>query len=125
MQRGVQASRQVDDGASAVDVDGALFGRTGCHVVDRRAVHQMVDPAHLGDGLVGQRQLRQLPDQRLCAFAPLGGQAFEASQRLAPDQHPHLGVGPGVQQASYDAATNKPGTAGNDIPHSAMVAGIS
>ena len=123
MQRGVQPPRQLDDGAGALDVGGALLGLAGGDVVDRRAVHQVVDVAQLGDGLVGQPELGgQLADQRFCPFTPLGGEAFEAAQRLAADQHPHLRVGLGVQQTGHDAAPNKPGTAGNDIPHAAIVA---
>jgi len=73
------SSIQTDDGAGALDIGGALLGLSGGDVVDRRTVHQMVDPAQLGDGLVGQLQLWQVADQGFGPFAPLGGEAFEPS----------------------------------------------
>ena len=118
----VQPARQLEDGAGALDVGGALLRLTGGEVVDGRTVHQMVYLTQLGDGLLGQPELGQPADQRLCPVAPLDGQAFEAAQRLAADQDPYLGIGSGGQQTGYDAAPNKPGTAGNDIPHAAIVA---
>ena len=40
----------------------------------------------------------QVGDQRFYPFTPLAGPAFEAPQRLAADQHPHLRIRLGVQQ---------------------------
>jgi len=117
VQRGVQPPRKFDHRAGALDVGDPLLRLVGGDVVDRRAVHDMIDVAQLGDGLVGQYQFWQLADQRLRPFVPLGGEAFEASQRLAADHHPHLRFRPGFQQTRHDAAPDKPGTAGNDIPH--------
>ncbi len=126
VQGGAEPLRQLDHGAGAVHIGGPLLGLPGGDVVDRRAVHQVVDVSQLGQGLVAQLQRRQLSDQRFHPVAP-GGVAprrepFEAAQRLPADQHPHLRFGPGLQKTSDDAATNKPGTAGNDIPHEDIVA---
>jgi hypothetical protein len=55
----------------------------------------MVNLAELGKGLLGQCQSRELADQRLRSFTPLGGEVFEARQRRAADQHPHLSIRPG------------------------------
>ena len=74
MQRRVEPARQFDHGAGAFDVGGPLIGLAGGDVVDRRAVHDMVDVAQLGDGLVGTEiRLGQVADQRFCSFTPLGG----------------------------------------------------
>ena len=96
MQRRIEPARQVDDGPGAVDVGRALLGLGGGDVVDRRTVHQVIDVAQLGDGLVGQPEARlgQLADQRFCPLTPLFGQPLEATQRRASDQNPHLGVRP-------------------------------
>ena len=90
---GVQPPRQFDDGPGAIDIGGSLLGIISGDVVDRRTVHHMVDPTQLGDGLVGQFELRQVTDQWLCSVIPLQGQMFEATQRLTANQHPHLRVG--------------------------------
>ncbi|VBA35995.1 hypothetical protein LAUMK13_00952 [Mycobacterium innocens] len=82
-------------------------------------MHDMVHPAQLVERLIAQRELRKLADQRLGSLTPLGRQAFETSQRLTADQHPHLRGGPGIEQTRDDTATKKPGTAGNDISHAA------
>jgi len=99
VQRGVQPHGQLDRGAGAVDVGGTLLGLAGGDgrdVIDRRAVHHVVDLAQLGDGLVGKRQLGQVPDQWFYPFIPLNGPAFEPPQRLAANQHPHLRIRLGV-----------------------------
>ena len=61
VQRGVQPPRQLDDRAGALDVGGSLLGLAGGDVVDRRAMHDMIDMIpQLGDGLVAQRELGQV-----------------------------------------------------------------
>ena len=120
VQRRVESARQLDDGTGAVHVGRALLGFGRGDVIDRGTVHDMVDiRAQLGDGLVGQPEawLGQLAHQRFRSFTPLAGQPFEATQRRAAHQDPHLGVRSGVQQTAHHAAPNKPGTAGNDIAH--------
>lgn len=124
--RRAEALRQGDHRAGALDIGGALLGLAGGDVVDCRAVHHVVDLAQLGEHLVAQVQLRQLGDQRFDPIAPLitprRREPFEAAQRPPSHQHPHLRVGPGLKKTRHDAATDKPGTAGNDIPHEDMVA---
>ena len=73
MQRRVEPAREFDHGAGAFDVGDALIGFGGGDVVDRRAVHYMLDVAQLGDGLVGQPEigLGQVADQWFRSFAPL------------------------------------------------------
>ena len=88
--------RQLDDGAGALDVGGPLLGLAGGDVVDRRAMHHVVDLAQLGDGLVGQLEFREVGDQWFYPFVPVHGPAFETPQRLAANQHPHLRVRLGV-----------------------------
>jgi hypothetical protein len=103
VQCGVQPPGQFDDGASALnmgDVGGPLLslaGGDGRAVIDRRAVHHVVDLAQLGDGLVGELEFRQVFDQRFYSFVPVQGPSFEPPQRLAADQHPHLRIRLGVQ----------------------------
>ncbi len=121
---GAQPLCQRNDGAGALDVGFALLGLADRDVIDRRAVHQVVDLAELGDHLLSQIQLGQFPDQRLYPVTPIEGEALEAAQRLAPDQYPHLGIGLMVQQSGNESAANKPGTAGNDIPHGAHRGGM-
>ena len=116
----VEPARQLDDGTGALHVGRALLGFGGGDVVDRRTVHDVADiRAQIGDGLVGQPEARlgQLAHQRFCSFTPLVGELFEATQRRAANQDPHLGIRSGVQQTGHHAASNKPGTAGNDIAH--------
>ena len=122
VQRRAQALRELDHRAGALDVDRLLLGLPGRDVVDRRAVHHVVDPTELREVVAGQRQAGQLTDQGFRTLTPLGGQPLESPERLATDQHRHLRVRPGLQQTRYDAAPDKPGTAGNDISHSAIVA---
>jgi hypothetical protein len=119
MQGGVEPARQVDDGAGAVDVGRALAVLVGGDVVDRRAMHDVIDAAQFGDGLVGEAEVRrgEVADQGFRAFAPLGGEPFEPGQRCAAHEHPHLGVIATVQDLRHHSAANEPGTAGNEIAH--------
>jgi hypothetical protein len=81
VQRRIEPMRQVDDGPGAVHVGRALLGLGGGDVVDRRTVHQVIDVAQLGDGLVGQPEARlgQLAHQRFRPITPLFGQHLEAT----------------------------------------------
>ena len=119
VQRRVQALGQLDHRPGAVDVGGALGVVVGGDVVDRTAVHDVVDGAELGDGLVAEPEVGggEVADQRFGSLTPLGGQAFEPGERLAAHQHPHLCVALAGQERGHDAAANEPGTAGNDIAH--------
>ena len=98
MQRRVQPTSQVDDRAGALHVGRPLVGVVGGDVVDRRAMHDVVDGAELGDGFVGEAEAsrREVADQRFRPLSPglvaLGGEPLEPGERLPPDQHPHLGV---------------------------------
>ena len=56
MQRGVQPTGQIDDRAGALHVGRPLVVLVGGDVVDRRAMHDVVDDAELGDGLVGEAE---------------------------------------------------------------------
>ena len=121
----VEPTRQADHRAGAIDVRGALRVLGGGEVVDGGAVHHVVDGSELGDRLIGQAEVRrgQVADQRFRALTPgRRGQPFEPRQRFAADQHPHLGVIAAGENLRNDSATNKPGTAGNDIAHAVMVA---
>jgi hypothetical protein len=96
----VQARRQVRDRSRAVDVGGPLPGVVGGDVVDRRAVHDVVDAPEVGQRLVAEPEIRcgQVADQRFRAVAPLLGEPLEAPERLASHQHPHLwGVAAGTR----------------------------
>ena len=119
VQRRVEPKSQVDHRAGALDVGGALLGLADGDVVDRGAMHDMVDGAEFGDRVVGEPEVGrgEVADQRFRPFTPLEGQPLEPRQRLSTDQHPHLGVVAAGQHLRHDAAANKPGTAGNDIAH--------
>ena len=52
VKRGAQPQRQFDDRADALDIGGPRLGLAGGDVVDRRAVHHVIDVAQLGDALV-------------------------------------------------------------------------
>jgi hypothetical protein len=119
VQRRIQPDGEVDHRSGAVDVRGPLGVLVDGDVVDRGAVHHVVDVADLGDSVVGDPEVGrgQVADQRFRAVAPLFGEALEPGQGLPAHQHPHLGVIAAGQNPGYDAATNEPGTAGNDIAH--------
>ncbi len=123
MQRGVQPTGQVDHRAGALHVGRLLVGLLSGDVVDRRAMHDVVDGAQLGDGLVGEVEVRrgEVPDQRFRPLSPrlvaLGGEPLEPGQRLPSHQHPHFGVIVTGQDLRHHPAADKPGTAGNDITH--------
>ena len=61
-------------------------------------MHDVLDGAQLGDGLVGEAEVRrgEVADQRFRPHSPglvtLGGEPLEPGQRLPSHQHPHLGV---------------------------------
>ena len=57
VQRGVQPTGQVDHRAGALHVGRPLVGLVSGDVVDRGAVHDVVDGAQLGDGLVGEAEI--------------------------------------------------------------------
>ena len=98
MHRGVQPTGQLDNRAGALHVGRPLGVLVGGDVVDRRAMHDVVDCAQLGDGLVGESEGRggEVADQRLRPLSPrlvlLVGEPLEPGERLPPHQHPHLGV---------------------------------
>ena len=127
VQRRVQPTRERDHRPCAVDVRGALRVLGGGDVVDGGAVHHMVDGAQLADGLVGEPEILrgQVADQRLGPITPrLVASAWRAARTWSttPDgQGPRPGIGGPVQNSRDDSATNKPGTAGNDIAHAVMV----
>ncbi len=54
----VQSPGQLDHGAGSIDVGGPLLVLPGGDVIDRRAVHDMVDLPQFGADLLGHRQLR-------------------------------------------------------------------
>ena len=72
VQRRVEPTGQVDHRAGALHVGRALVGLVGGDVVDRGAVHDVVDGAQLGDGLVGEAEIvcGQVADQRLSPGRP-------------------------------------------------------
>ena len=123
VQRRVEAEGEVDDRPGALDVGGALVVLGGGHVVDGGAVHDMIDGAQFGDGVVGQPEARggEVADQRFSPLAPgviaVGGEPLEPAEGLAPDQNPHFGVIAVRQDLGHHAPANKPSTAGNDILH--------
>ena len=120
VQRRVEPTGQLDHRAGALDIGGALVGLGGGDVVDRGAVHDVIDGAQLGDDLVGEPEVGrgEVADQRFRPRRPMSpGQALEPRQRLAADQDPHLGVVVAGQNLRHDTAADKPGTAGNDIAH--------
>jgi len=131
MQRGVEPAGQVDHRAGALHVGGSLGGLVGGEVVDRRAVHDVVDGAELGDGVVGEAEVRrgEVADQRFRPLTPglitFGGQSLEPGQRRPADQHPYLGVVATGQDLRNDPAPDKPGTAGNDITHASHARRLS
>ena len=57
VQRGVHPTGQVDHRAGALHVGRPLVGLVSGDVVDRGAVHDVVDGAQLGDGLVGEAEI--------------------------------------------------------------------
>jgi len=128
VQRGVQPQRQVDDRAGALDVRGPLFGRPGGDVVDRRAVHDVVDLAEVLQGLLGQRQVGEFADQRPGPLTPpTSGRArsphsaARCSKRPSDRWRTSTQTWASGRWSRDDAATDEPGTAGNDIPHAAIV----
>ena len=126
VQRRAKSARQPDHRPGALDVGAALGGLGHRDVVDRAAVHDVLDgrkSGQAGDGFVAEAQVRlgQVADQGFRSVAPFLGQLFEACQGRAAHENADLGVGMCLQQFRYDSATNKPGTAGNDIAHGAMV----
>src|SRR5262245_27000904 len=82
-------------------------------------MYDVVDGTQLGDGLVGEAEIRrgEVADQGFRALSPLGGEPLESGQRLSSNQHPHLGVLAAGQDVRHHSAANKPSTAGNDITH--------
>jgi hypothetical protein len=123
VQRRAESTGQGDHRPGAIHVRGTLRVLGDGDVVDGGAVHHVFDGAELGDGVVGQAEMvcGEVADQRLCPITPgvvaLRGQPFEPGQRLAPDQHPDLGIGGPIQNSRHHSPANKPGTAGNDIAH--------
>ncbi len=121
----VASSRRasVDHRPGALDVGGALVVLGGGDVVDGGAVHDVVDGAELGDGLVGEPEIGrgEVADQRLSPGRPTGRLGASRSNRAsdsAADQDPDLGVvGLRSRISRHHSAADKPGTAGNDIAH--------
>ena len=84
VQRRIEPTSQVDHRTGALDVCGALLGLTDGDVVDRGAMHDMVDGAEFGDGVVGEPEVGrgEVADQRFRSFTPL---AWASRSNLASD----------------------------------------